>query len=154
MKTTESSYNQSIERWVLDLLGKPNPAFGNLPPCPYAKKEWLSGNVDVKPFKNFVEFDKDIQNLQKEVVIYYFDTIPLQDLQSIVKRYNKKYRHLLFYDEHPESEEKVAGVLLNSGIRAIIVQNRKELLEKREELMDTEYYSNWTDDLKEKIFDR
>ena len=114
----------------------------------------MSGNVDVKPFKNFVEFDKDIQNLQKEVVIYYFDTIPLQDLQSIVKRYNKKYRHLLFYDEHPESEEKVAGVLLNSGIRAIIVQNRKELLEKREELMDTEYYSNWTDDLKEKIFDR
>ena len=52
MKTTESSSNQ-LENWILDFLSKPNPAFDNLPPCPYAKKAWVDGNVEIKQFENF-----------------------------------------------------------------------------------------------------
>ena len=156
MKTTESSSNQ-LENWILDFLSKPNPAFDNLPPCPYAKKAWVDGNVEIKQFENFSKFHDDLSNLTKEVVIYYFkDTVlpTCTDLEKIAEEYNKKYPKLLFYDEHPDSIEEVSGVHINSGVCALIVQDRKDLLEKREELKKTGYYDKWSSDMKERIMDR
>ena len=30
-----------IETWITNVLDTPNNKFGNLPPCPYAKKAWV-----------------------------------------------------------------------------------------------------------------
>ena len=60
----------------------------------------------------------------------------------------------MFYDEHPDSIENVDGVQLNSGVCALIVQDRKDLLEKRKELMKTNYYDNWTTEMKNRIIER
>ena len=32
---------KTIDSWIEDLLSIPNPAFANLPPCPYAKAAWI-----------------------------------------------------------------------------------------------------------------
>ena len=53
MKTTESSSNPDLQSWILDFLSEPNKVFDNLPPCPFAKKAWLDGNVEVKKFAGF-----------------------------------------------------------------------------------------------------
>jgi|TARA_B100001996_G_scaffold173027_1_gene132086 hypothetical protein len=158
MKTIESSSNQKIEDWILDFLSKPNSAFDNIPPCPYAKKAWLDGNVEVKEFISFAEMRKDIDNWNKEVIIYLFQETMLPrctELQVLASKFNDEFPDFLFLEETPELVEDVAGVIVNQGdLCMMIVQKRKELEEAREELKKTGYYDNWTDEMKERIMDR
>ena len=91
MKTTESSSNPDLQNWILDFLSKPNKVFDNLPPCPFAKKAWMDGNVEVKKFEGLKLLDKDLDNWNKEVVIYEFEDMPglereLEALRRRVKR--------------------------------------------------------------------
>jgi len=158
MKTIESSSNQKIEDWILDFLSQPNSAFDNIPPCPYAKKAWLDGNVEVKEFISFAEMRKDIDNWNKEVIIYLFQytTLPrCTELQILASKFNEEFPDFLFLEETPELVEDVAGVIVNQGeLCMLLVQKRKPLEEAREELMKTGYYDNWTEEMKERIMDR
>ena len=158
MTTIESSSNQKIEEWILDFLSKPNSAFDNLPPCPYAKKAWLDGNVEVKEFQSFASMRKDLDEWNKEVVIYLFQytTLPrCGELEALSSKFNEQYPDFLFLEESPDLVEDVGGVIVNQGdLCMMIVQKRKELEEAREELKKTGYYDNWTEEMKERIMDR
>ena len=158
MKTTGSSSNQDLKNWILDYLSKPNPVFNNLPPCPFAKKAWLDGNVEIKKFVNYDILQENIQDIVgSKVKIFYFE-YPLlpraEKLKNIVSWLGDKYPQFIFYDEHPDTVEQVGDEVVNSGVTAIIVQDRKDLLEKRAELHKTGYYDKWTPEMKERIFDR
>ena len=158
MKTTGSSSNQNLKNWILDYLSKPNPVFNNMPPCPHAKKAWLDGNVEIKKFVNYDELEECIKDIVKsKVKIFYFE-YPLlpsaEKLKSVVSWLGNKHPQFIFYDEHPDTIEEVGGEVVNSGVTAIIVQDRKDLLEKRAELHKTGYYDKWTPEMKERIFDR
>ena len=158
MTTIESSSNQKIEDWILDFLSKPNVAFDNIPPCPYAKKAWLDGNVEIKEFVSFEELRKDLDIWDKEVIIYLFQHSVLprcNELETLAASFNKEYTDFLFLEETPDLEENVAGVIVNQGeLCMLLVQKRKPLEEAREELKKTGYYDNWTEDMKERIIDR
>ena len=158
MTTIESSSNQKIEDWILNFLSKPNSVFDNIPPCPYAKKAWLDGHVEVKEFVSFAEMRKDIANWNKEVVIYLFQETMLPrctELQILASKFNDEFPDFLFLEETPDLVESVAGVLVNQGeLCMMIVQKRKPLEDAREELKKTGYYDNWTEEMKERIMDR
>lgn len=158
MTTIESSSNQKIEDWILDFLSKPNSAFDNLPPCPYAKKAWLDGNVEVKEFISFAEMRKDLDKWNKEVIIYLFQYTMLPrctELQILASKFNEEFPDFLFLEETPELVEDVAGVIVNQGeLCMLLVQKRKPLEEAREELKKTGYYDKWSEDMKERIMDR
>ena len=68
MKTTESSSNQNLKNWILDYLSKPNPVFNDLPPCPFAKKAWLDGNVEIKKFVNYDELEECVKDIVESKV--------------------------------------------------------------------------------------
>ena len=158
MKTIESSSNQKIEDWILDFLSKPNEVFDNLPPCPFAKRAWLDGNVEVKEFVSFNDLRRDLRHWDKEVVIYLFQTNILptcSDLEILSKSFNDQYPEFLFLEETLDLIEDVGGVIVNQGeLCMMIVQKRKEVEEAREELKKTGYYDNWTPEMKERIIDR
>ena len=161
MKTTVLLSNlvtqKTIDSWIEDLLSIPNPAFANMPPCPYAKAAWIEGKVIVKKFVSFNQLKEDIKFIKDRVMIFYFkeNTLPsCKDLSILAKDYNLQFPDLIFYDEHPDTIEEVAGIKLNSGICALIVQNRKDIQEKRAELQKTGYYDNWKPEMKERIFER
>ena len=159
MTTTKlSSDHTKIEDWILEFLSKPSSAFDNLPPCPYAKRAWLDGNVEVKEFVSFLEMRKDLRNWDKEVIIYLFQFTLLptcSELASLAKTFNDQYPEFLFLEEHPKLVEEVEDVIVNQGdLCMMIVQKRKELEEARAELKKTGYYDNWTSDMKERIIDR
>ena len=158
MKTTESSSNQNLKNWILNYLSKPNPVFNNLPPCPYAKRAWLDGNVEIKKFINYDDLQESIKYVVgSKVTIFYFEYpfLPkVEKLKNLVSWLGGKYPDHIFYDEHPEIVEEVGGEVVNSGVTAIIIQDRKDLLEKRAELQNTGYYDKWTPEMKERIFDR
>lgn len=148
---------QTIDSWINDLLSIPNPAFSNLPPCPYAKTAWVEGKVIVKKFVSFNQLKEDIKFIKDRVMIFYFkeNTLPsCKDLSILAKDFNLQFPDLIFYDEHPDTIEEVAGIKLNSGICALIVQNRKDIEEKRTELQKTGYYDNWKPEMKERILER
>ena len=42
---------EKIKTWISDFVTRPNPVFGNLPPCPFAQKAMIDGKVE------FLELD-------------------------------------------------------------------------------------------------
>ena len=158
MKTTESSSNQNLKNWILDYLSKPNPVFNNLPPCPFAKKAWLDGHVEIIKFESYDQIRQSIKEIVGSMVKIFYYEYPLlptaEKLRTIVEWLGRDNPDYIFYDEHPNTVEEVGGEIVNSGVTAIIVQDRKDLLEKRAELHKTGYYDKWTPEMKERIFDR
>ena len=158
MKTIGSSSNQNLKNWILDYLSKPNAIFNGLPPCPYAKKAWLDGNVEIKKFESYDQIRNSLKDIVGSVVkIFYYEhpILPSADkLKSIVSWLGKDNPDYIFYDEHPDTIEMIGDEVVNSGVTAIIIQERKDLLEKRAELQKTGYYDKWTPEMKERIFDR
>tara|TARA_B100001113_G_C20942121_1_gene549232 strand:+ start:531 stop:830 length:300 start_codon:yes stop_codon:yes gene_type:complete len=98
---------------------------------------------------------KEIVGSMVKIFYYEYPLLPTAEkLKSIVEWLGKDNPDYIFYDEHPNTVEKVGGEIVNSGVTAIIIQNRKDLLEKRAELHKTGYYDKWTPEMKERIFDR
>ena len=145
---------EKIEEWVLNTLSEPHNKFGDLPPCPYAKKAWLDGNVEVRMWKDFGSFRYD--KWEKEVTIYVMDPYTSPEfLSQIAKNYNKLYPDYLFLEEHPDLVEDVGGFVVNQGeLILLIVQERKPLEEARDKLQGTTYYEHWTPEMKERIIER
>ena len=141
-ETVPAKITSQIEKWINDTLSQPNKSFGNLPPCPYAKKAWVDGNVSVKMFTNFEEFEKGPWD--NEVNIYVTD-MTAWDLQEAAVEYNRRYPAYLFLEEHPDLTEEVDGFLVNQGeYGMMIVQQRAPLEEARKALQKTEYYDKWS----------
>ena len=42
---------QTIKNWISEFVTKPNPVFGDLPPCPFAQKAIIENKVE------FLELD-------------------------------------------------------------------------------------------------
>ena len=143
-----------IETWINKILDAPNSKFGNLPPCPYARQAWLDGNVSVKMWEDAKSFEAD--EWDKQVHIYVFDDMmDPQTLSELACEYNNKYPEFLFLEEHPELVEDVDGFICNQGeLVLLIVQGRKHLEDAREVLKKTNYYENWTPEMKERIIER
>ena len=143
-----------IETWITEVLDIPNSKFGNIPPCPYAKKAWVEGNVEVKMWKDFGSFRYD--KWEKEVTIYVMDPYTSPDfLSQITKNFNNLYPDYLFLEEHPDLVEDVGGFVVNQGeLILLIVQDRKPLEEARKKLQETNYYEYWTPEMKERIIER
>ena len=154
--------NDDIEKWILDFLSVPHPVFGNLPPCPYAKRAWLDGKVEfIKITGGYVHLQGAVMGLlhnfpkDKDLVMFLLDpnSIPCEKLTSIaITNSNKEFALL---DDHPEQVEKIEDVVLNNGKYAILfVQRRNELLKAREDLKDTGYYDNFNEDYKKDVLSR
>ena len=143
-----------IETWISKVLDVPNSKFGDLPPCPYAKKAWVDGNVSVKMFDDIQSFAPE--EWDKEVNIYVMNPwMSAELLSEMALYYNKKYPDYLFLEEHPDLVEEVGGFVVNEGeLILLIVQERKPLEDARDKLKETTYYENWTPEMKERIIER
>ena len=64
------------------------------------------------------------------------------------------YPDFIFLEDHPDLVEDIDGQIMNSGKVLLLVQERKELEEAREDLLKTKYYDKWTLELKQRIFNR
>ena len=143
-----------IETWITRVLDVPNSMFGNMPPCPYAKKAWLDGNISLRMFDDIQTFTPE--EWDKEVNIYVMNPwMSAELLSEMAFFYNKKYPNYLFLEEHPDLIEDVGGFVVNQGeLILLIVQRRKPLEEARKKLQETNYYEHWTPEMKERIIER
>jgi hypothetical protein len=92
----------------------------------------------------------------KEVVIFWYDKekVPPDAFLADVEQANKILlkKDIVALEDHPESEEIIAGVKMNFGLCPIIVlQKNSKLNQSADQLKEKGYYHSWTQSDLDKI---
>tara|TARA_B100002019_G_scaffold47570_1_gene40192 strand:- start:10970 stop:11425 length:456 start_codon:yes stop_codon:yes gene_type:complete len=144
----------SLQAWFSKLT-KPSEIFGGMPPCPFAKSAFVKNKVEIINYEDFPQIVGYMnKKWTKEVVIFVMENESAEWVTNLAEKCNKIYPDFLFLEEHPDLVEEVGGMHLNSGLVLLLVQKRRELEDAREELRRTNYYDKWTEELKQRIFNR
>lgn len=126
-----------------------------MPPCPFAKSAFVKNKVEIINYEDFPQIVGYMnKKWTKEVVIFVMENESAEWVTNLAEKCNKIYPDFLFLEEHPDLVEEVGGMHLNSGLVLLLVQKRRELEDAREELRRTNYYDKWTEELKQRIFNR
>jgi hypothetical protein len=145
---TQDTVESALLKWMEEFVEVPHPSLGGWPPCPFARQARLSKNIDIRqgqdPYNNCVsllEYD-----WSKEVVVFWYDYIDPELFLDLVNRANSVLleRDIVALDDHPETEELIAGVKMNFGLCPIIVlQKNSKLNQAADQLKEKGYYHSW-----------
>ena len=146
---------ETIKNWISDFVTRPNPVFGDLPPCPFAQKAIVDDKV------SFVELDgaadwrtvySHIWNFdfgKKDVlcIIAHPQQFTAQQTTSMAEWLNERFmpRDVVILEDHPDIEEHVGKVKLNNGhYTLLLVQSLSKLNKFSKMLEKGPYYRNWS----------
>ena len=146
---------QTIKNWINDFVTRPNPVFGDLPPCPFAQKAMIDRKVE------FVEMPADADWRQVYRHICQFDandkdvlciicephTFTAEQTTHMAEWFNEKQmaRDVVILEDHPEIAEHVQHVKLNNGHYTLfLVQSLSKLNRFSAMLEKGPYYRNWS----------
>ena len=146
---------QTIKNWIKDFVTKPNPVFGNLPPCPFAQKAIIEDKVA------FVEIPRDADwrqvyrhicqydSTDKDVlcIICEPDTFTAEQTVSMAEWFNEKQmpRDVVILEDHPKIDERVRHVKLNNGHYTLFLVQSLSKLNKFSKMLESgPYYKNWS----------
>jgi len=142
---------QEVEKWIEQSISKPNKIFGNLPPCPYARKAWKDKKVSVLTDTFTHDYDK-LASGELDVILIVLKGATFESLlvekNSLQKNLGKG---VVVLEDHPEQKEDVMGYNLNFGKPVLFVQNRNKLNEARKYLNTKDYYQNFDEEYKDDI---
>jgi hypothetical protein len=145
---TQEQVQLELVKWMKNFVEQPHPSLGGWSPCPYARQARLSNNIDLRygtdPFNDcllLVNYD-----WSKEVVVFWYNPI---DSTAFIDAVNKANVILLEKDivaleDHPSTEEIIAGIRMNFGVCPIIIlQKNSKLNRAADQLKDKGYYNTW-----------
>jgi len=152
---------QDIEQWIVNFVEIKNPALGNWPPCPYARKARLENDFTVKigkdPYWDLV--DIAINGLEgKSVIVIAYDPNEYNhnDFGYKLKFANETWllrNDILALEDHPGDPEIVNGVCMNQGTYALaLVQNLSDLNAKAKIMAAKGFYDTWPEDYLKMLF--
>ena len=150
-----------IAQWIVDFVEVKNPALGNWPPCPYARKARLENDFDVRvgkdPYWDLV--DIAIHSLGgKSVVVVAYDPAEFNynDFSYKLKLANETWllrNDILALEDHPGDPEIVNGVSMNQGTYALaLVQSLSDLNAKSKIMAAKGFYDAWPEDYLQALF--
>ena len=135
---------EEVKEWIKELTVK-REELGGFSICPYAfsalvhvEERALS---DVTLIKGF------------DVVVFIVeDDISVASMLQKIAELNMIYRDYIWLDDHKEETTYINGVQSNFGkANLILCQKRDKLLQARETLHKTNYYTYWSTDLYKRI---
>jgi len=146
---------QTIRKWIDEFVTRPNPVFGDLPPCPYAQKAIVDGKVEFLELDAIGQFgtifthiwDFDFDKKDVLVLIAEPDQYTAEQTVEIADRLNEALMpsDIVVLEDHPEIEEKVKGVKLNNGHYTLFLAQRLSKLNKFSRMLEAgPYYRNWS----------
>ena len=119
---------QQIKDWIEDFVTKPNPVFGDLPPCPFARKAMLENKVKFLELDSVADYptvyqhiiEADFDEIDVLVQIARPDHFTLNETKKIAEDLNGYFmqRDVVVLEDHPEDPEHVGTVKLNKIGRA------------------------------------
>lgn len=149
-----------IEKWIVDFVEVKNPALGNWPPCPYARKARLEQDFEVRigtdPYRDAMNIS--IDGIKKSVVIFAYDHMlwPHMEFEYQLEQANQLWllpHDLICLEDHPCDPEIVNGVCMNQGDYALmLVQSLSDLNEKAQVMANKGFYDTWPEDYLQMLF--
>ena len=146
---------QIIKNWIKDFVTKPNPVFGDLPPCPFAQKAIVDGKVEFLELDGIGEFgtifthiwDFDFDDKDVLVLIAEPDQYTPKETVEIADKLNKALmaNDIVILEDHPKIKEKVKQVKLNNGHYILFLAQRLSKLNRYSRMLEKgPYYRNWS----------
>ena len=146
---------QTIRNWISDFVTKPNPVFGDLPPCPYAQKAIVDGKVRFLELDGIGEFgtifthiwDFDFDKQDVLVLIAEPDQYTKEQTVEIADRLNEALMpsDIVVLEDHPKIKERVKQVKLNNGSYTLFLAQRLSKLNRYSRMLESgPYYKNWS----------
>lgn len=146
----------ALVKWMEEFVEVPHPSLGGWPPCPYARQARLSNNIDIRqgmdPYTdcvNLLDYD-----WTKEVVVFWYEDIDPELFVKGVTRANDLLlpKDIVALEDHPATDEIIAGIKMNFGVCPIIVlQKNSKLNESADQLREKGYYHSWSQEDIDKI---
>ena len=154
-KQNKQTPTQTIKHWISDFVTRPNPVFGDLPPCPFAQRAIIDGRVE------FLELDgvADYPTLSQHIADFDFDEkdvlvmiaepehFTAAETERLAHDLNQYYmsRDIVILEDHPEIDERVKDVKLNNGEYTLFLAQRLSKLNRYSKMLESgPYYKNWS----------
>lgn len=157
MKTQQrrQTPTQTIKTWIKDFVTRPNPVFGDLPPCPFAQKAIVDGKVEFLELDGIGEFgtifthiwDFDFDEKDVLVIIAEPDQYTAKETVDIAEKLNWAFmpRDIVILEDHPKIQEKVKQVKLNNGHYILFLAQKLSKLNRFSKMLEKgPYYRNWS----------
>ena len=148
---------QQIKNWIAEFVTKPNPIFGNLPPCPFAQKALiedkvefleLDGVADYKTiYQHIFQFDFDAKDVL--IMIAQPDHFTGDETEQIARDLNAYFMRsdVVVLEDHPDVDESVEDVKLNNGKYILFLAQSLSKLNHFSKLLESgPYYNKWSSD--------
>ena len=146
---------QTIKTWIKDFVTRPNPIFGDLPPCPFAQKAIVDGKVKFLELDAIGEFgtifthiwDFDFDKKDVLVLIAEPDQYTARETVAIADKLNRAFmpRDVVVLEDHPRIPERVKSAKMNNGHYILFLAQRLSKLNKFSKMLETgPYYRNWS----------
>ena len=152
---TQQTPTHKIQQWINDFVTKPNAVFGNLPPCPFARKAIVENKVEFVEmpgtsnyatlYQLIFNFDFDVKDVL--CMILPADHFTASETTRIAKDLNSYFmpRDIVILEDHPDIIENVQHILLNNGeFILFLAQGLTKLNHFSKVLESGPYYKNWS----------
>ena len=146
---------QTIKKWINEFVTKPTPVFGDLPPCPFARKAIVDGKVEFLELDGVGDFGTIFSHIwrfdfdDKDVLCIIAEPKQFTAHQtvSMAEFLNERFmpRDVVILEDHPEISEKVKGVKLNNGEHILFLAQSLSKLNRFSKMLESgPYYKNWS----------
>ena len=146
---------QKIKNWISEFVTKPNPVFGNLPPCPFAQKAIVEDKVTFLELDGVAGYETlygHIWNFdfeQKDVLIMIAqpDQFTTHETEALAEDLNSYFmpKDVVVLEDHPDTPESVKHVKLNNGEYILFLAQSLSKLNHFSKVLEAgPYYKNWS----------
>jgi len=157
MTTQQKKQNptQTIKNWISEFVTKPNPIFGDLPPCPFAQKAMVEDKVSFLELDGVADYNTlyghiwnfDFEDKDLLIMIAQPDHFTPEETEKMAKDLNGYFmsKDIVILEDHPEIDEHVKDVKLNNGKYILFLAQSLSKLNKFSKMLETgPYYKNWS----------
>ena len=146
---------QKIKSWISNFVTRPNPIFGDLPPCPFAQKAIVDGKVKFLELDGIGEFGTIFTHIwnfnfdKKDVLVIIAepDQFTAKQTVEIADKLNFAFmpRDVVVLEDHPKIKESVKGIKLNNGHFILFLAQKLSKLNRFSKMLESgPYYKNWS----------
>ena len=146
---------ETIKTWISDFVTRPNPVFGNLPPCPFAQKAIIENKVSFLELDGVAGYptlyqhilEADFEEIDVLCMIAQPDQFTASETEKLAKDLNGYFmnRDVVVLEDHPDIDEHVKDVKLNNGDYILFLAQSLSKLNRFSKILEAgPYYRNWS----------
>ena len=154
-KNNKQTPTETIQKWISDFVTKPNPIFGDLPPCPYAQRAVVENKVEFVELNRTADWRTIYQLIwntdfdEKDVLCVIADPkqFSAKETVGMAAVLNERFmpRDVVVLEDHPDIDERVKHVKLNNGRYILFLAQRLSKLNRFSSMLEKgPYYKNWS----------